>query len=272
MIKKKHVSVAVVLSFLAVKTVFSDCLKDAEALMAKENYKEAVLVLDKCSKNPKAFKMLGKAYHELYQMDQARKYLEKHLKKSPDDLETEILLASSHAYSKQFGKAIDKYQNLHEKYPENKEIQKGYARALGWNKDYDAAVSLYKSVLKKDPQDYESALEIGVILSWRKNFREAVSHLTSLIDSKPEKEWEIKARLQRAKVLSWQKKFKKAVKEYNSVLALDSSAIEAYLGIGTVLEWQGKYKQAKANYETALAADPQSAEVKDKLNQLMWVK
>lgn len=269
---KKNFAAAVLFSCMVVSVAFSDCIREAEALMAKDDYKKVVLVLDKCNETPGAWKMLGKAYHELYQMDQARKYLQKYLKKSPEDVEAEVLLASSFAYSKLFGRAIDKYRVLYEKYPDNIEVQKGYARALGWNKDYDAAMSIYKSVLQKDSGDHESALEIGIILSWKKKFKEAVSQLTSLIDSKPEEEWEIKARLQRAKVLSWQKYFKKSIDEYESVLALDASNMEAYLGIGTVLEWQGKYKEARANYQKALTADPQSAEIKDRLNQLMWVK
>lgn len=274
MLKKRSVMVMVhyVLLLFVIGNVSADCIVEAEALIVEKDYKKAVLVLEPCSEKAESWKMLGKAYHELFQMDQAKKYLEKHLELSPEDLESRILQASALAYNKEFRRAIERYRLLQKMHPENAEVLKGLAQALGWNKEYEAAIFLYRSVLKIDPKDYQASLEIAILLSWQKKFKESIAQLGSLIESRPEREWQISAMLQRAQVLSWQKKFNESLAEYRAVLVLEPAAIDAYLGIGTVLEWKGKYKDARANYEKALTADPQSTAVKNRLDQLMWVK
>ncbi len=272
MVRTNFLVICVSAVLLTGSSILADCISDARPLAEEGDYRKVVLILDNCKEKPEAWGLLGKAYHELYEMEQAKKFLEKQVETNVDDLESRILLASALGYNKEFKKSIEKYRILHKDFPEHLEIQKGLARALGWNKEYEAALFLYRSVLKKDPADAESAYQVGVLLSWQKKFKEAVAELDKLIAAKPEKQWLIHAKLQRAEVYSWQKKFSESIAEYKSVLGLEQTSIEAYLGIGTVLEWQGKYKDARANYEKALTVDPQSVEVKNRLNQLMWVK
>lgn len=93
-----------------------------------------------------------------------------------------------------------------------------------------------------------------------------------MIDSKPPREWAVKAQLNRAEVLSWQKKLDESISEYKKIIEADSKITEAYIGLGTVYEWQGKYREAKGEYEKALSLEPQNRNAKSKLAQLMWVK
>ena len=250
----------------------AECITEAQKLFSQEDYRGVILVLDRCKEEQEAWRMLGEAYHHLYEMEEARYYLEKHLEISPDDLDADILHASALAYTKDFRNALRKYRSLQKNHPDNTDIQKGLARTLGWNREYEAGLSIYRSILQKDPHDVEASLGIALLLSWQKKFRQAVTELDKIIASEPETEYLLRAMLQKAEVLSWQKKFDQSIAQYRAVIELEPETIEAYLGIGTVLEWQGKYKEAKANYEEAIIVDPQSSAVRNRLDQLMWVK
>ncbi|MDG5815912.1 tetratricopeptide repeat protein [Chitinispirillales bacterium ANBcel5] len=250
----------------------SECFSDAEELMDREKYSEAINVLQECEEGPEVSKLLGEAYFELFMVDQALGHLRKALEFDPSDKEIRIRYARVLAYNQEFRASIDEFTSLKEEYPQSREVLMGLAKSLGWDRKYRRATEIYESLLESDPDDYEVMLEIGILRGWERKYREAVAVFDKIIELPDAGDIKLLAKVNKAEVLGWQRRFDDAIEEYKKALSINPELIDAYLGLGTIYEWQGKYKEAIKKYEEALSVDPQNYEVKAKLEQLMWVR
>ena len=132
------------------------------------------------------------------------------------------------------------------------------------------------NALRLDPSN---ALTLGLLehkaqlLSWMGKYKESESIYTSIVNG-PNIVAAVKLRdrTRRAEVYSWDKDFPRALSELDAILAIQPGDEEASLVKGQVQEWQGKYPDAKNTYSKGLQTHPESARLRQRLENLGWVK
>jgi tetratricopeptide (TPR) repeat protein len=139
-----------------------------DIFMARKMYREAIDVFreDK-SKDPVIFNKIGIAYHQMQQLDSARKYYEQAIRVKPDYAEAINNLGTVYYARKSFGRAIRYYQKALKYAPNSASIYSNLGTAYFARKKYKEAVETYQTALKLDPNVFENHGSYGVLLEER---------------------------------------------------------------------------------------------------------
>jgi len=150
-----------------------------------------------------------------------------------------------------------------------------YAEALVWMKKNSAAYDVLNA-LRLSP---DNVLTLGLLehkamlLSWMGKYREAESAYASIVSGRyTPAATQLRCRVHIAEVHSWEKNFPKALAELDEILSTNPGDEEASLVKGQILEWQAKYAEAKATYSRGLQLHPDSGKLRQRLENLGWVK
>ena len=136
--------------------------------MARKMYREAIDVFreDK-SKNPAISNKIGIAYHQMQQLDNARKYYEQAVRLKPDYAEAINNLGTVYYARKSFGRATRYYQRALKYAPKSASIYSNLGTAYFARKKYKEAMETYQIALKLDPNVFETHGNYGVLLEER---------------------------------------------------------------------------------------------------------
>ena len=136
--------------------------------MARKMYREAIDVFreDK-SKNPAISNKIGIAYHQMQQLDNARKYYEQAVRLKPDYAEAINNLGTVYYARKSFGRATRYYQRALKYAPKSASIYSNLGTAYFARKKYKEAMETYQTALKLDPDVFETHGSYGVLLEER---------------------------------------------------------------------------------------------------------
>src|ERR1035437_9638967 len=139
-----------------------------DIFMARKMYREAIDVFreDK-SKNPVIMNKTGIAYHQMQQLDNARKYYEQAIRLKPDYAEAINNLGTVYYARKSFRRAIGYYQKAIKCAPNSASIYLNLGTAYFARKKYDEAMATYQTALKLDPNVFENHGSYGVLLEER---------------------------------------------------------------------------------------------------------
>ena len=139
-----------------------------DILMARKMYREAIDVFreDK-SKNAAISNKIGIAYHQMQQLDSARKYYEQAVRFKPDYAEAINNLGTVYYAKKSFGKSIRYYQKALKYAPKSASIYSNLGTAYFARKKYKEAMETYQTALKLDPNVFENHGSYGVLLEER---------------------------------------------------------------------------------------------------------
>jgi tetratricopeptide (TPR) repeat protein len=139
-----------------------------DILMARKMYREAIDVFreDK-SRNPVIFNKIGIAYHQMQQLDNARKYYEQAIRLKPDYAEAINNLGTVYYAAKSFGKSIRYYKRALKYAPQSASIYSNLGTAYFARKKYKEAMETYQIALKLDPNVFENHGSYGVLLEER---------------------------------------------------------------------------------------------------------
>ena len=139
-----------------------------DIFMARKMYREAIDVFreDK-SKNPVIVNKIGIAYHQMQQLDNARKYYQQAIRLKPDYAEAINNLGTVYYAQKSFGKAIRYYQKALKYAPNSASIYSNLGTAYFARKKYKEAMETYQTALKLDPNVFENHGSYGVLLEER---------------------------------------------------------------------------------------------------------
>jgi tetratricopeptide (TPR) repeat protein len=139
-----------------------------DILMARKMYREAIDVFreDK-SKNAVISNKIGIAYHQMQQLDSARKYYEQSVRFKPDYAEAINNLGTVYYARKSFGKSIRYYQKALKYAPNSASIYSNLGTAYFARKKYKEAMETYQTALKLDPNVFESHGGYGILLEER---------------------------------------------------------------------------------------------------------
>jgi len=139
-----------------------------DIFMARKMYREAIDVFreDK-SRNPVIINKIGIAYHQMLQLDNARKSYEQAIRLKPDYAEAINNLGTIYYARKSFRRSIGYYQKALKYAPNSASIYLNLGTAYFARKKYDEAMATYQTALKLDPNVFETHGSYGVLLEER---------------------------------------------------------------------------------------------------------
>ena len=139
-----------------------------DIFMARKMYREAIDVFreDK-SKNAVIANKIGIAYHQMQQLENARKSYEQAVHLKPDYPEAINNLGTVYYARKSYGRAVRYYQRALKYAPNSASIYSNLGTAYFARKKYKEAMETYQIALKLDPNVFENHGSYGVLLEER---------------------------------------------------------------------------------------------------------
>lgn len=142
-----------------------------DIFMARKMYREAIETFREGSgKDPVLWNKTGIAYHQMVQLDQARKAYEQALKLKPDYIEAMNNIGTIYYAKKSYRRAITWYNRaLKQAGSESRaaSIYMNLGTAYFSRKKYQEATDAYQTALKIDPDVFEHHSSFGVMLEER---------------------------------------------------------------------------------------------------------
>jgi tetratricopeptide (TPR) repeat protein len=142
-----------------------------DIFMARKMYREAIETFSKGSpKDPVLLNKIGIAYHQLSQLDRARKNYEQALRLKPDYLEAQNNLGTIYYAKKSYRRAINCYRKALRIAPDDPRSASVYSNlgtAYFARKKYPEATEAYQAAMKLDPNVFETHGGYGVMLQER---------------------------------------------------------------------------------------------------------
>jgi tetratricopeptide (TPR) repeat protein len=139
--------------------------------MARKMYREAVDTFREGGpRDPVLLNKIGIAYHQMMQLDNARKSYEQALKIKPNYVEVMNNLGTVYYARKSFRRAISWYQKalkIAPDEPKSASIYMNLGTAFFARKQYAKATEAYQTAMRIDPEVFERHGNVGVILEER---------------------------------------------------------------------------------------------------------
>ena len=142
-----------------------------DIFMARKMYREAIEAFKEGStKDPVLWNKAGIAYHQMLQLDNARKSYEQALKLKPDYVEVMNNIGTIYYAKKSYRRAIswyDKALKISGSESRSASIYMNLGTAYFSRKKYELATTAYQTALKLDPEVFEHHSSFGVLLEER---------------------------------------------------------------------------------------------------------
>jgi tetratricopeptide (TPR) repeat protein len=142
-----------------------------DIFMARKMYREAVESFREGSpKDPVLLNKTGIAYHQMMQLDAARKYYQEAVKAKPDYVEAINNIGTVYYAKKSFRRAIGWYRRALKLAPDNPRsasIYMNLGTAEFSRKQYEKATEDYQVAMRLDPEVFEHHSTTGIMLEER---------------------------------------------------------------------------------------------------------
>jgi tetratricopeptide (TPR) repeat protein len=139
-----------------------------DILMARKMYREAIEAYSEAPQNsPIIVNKIGIAYHQMLELDLARKQYERAIKLDPKYSEAINNLGTVHYARKSFRKACSQYVKALKLAPNSASIHSNLGTAYFARKKYKDAAEEYERALAIDPDVFEHRNSQGVLLQER---------------------------------------------------------------------------------------------------------
>lgn len=139
-----------------------------DILMARKMYREAIDLYQEAPQNSAVvWNKIGIAYHQMMQLDAAKKRYEKAIKLNSKYAEAINNLGTVFYAQKRYGKAIRNYKRALKLSPEAASIYSNLGTAYFARKKYKDAMEAYDTALRLDPEIFEHRSTYGVLLQER---------------------------------------------------------------------------------------------------------
>ena len=140
----------------------------ADILMARKMYREAIDLYQEGPRDSAViWNKVGIAYHQMLQVDEARKYYEKAIKLNPNYSEAINNLGTVHYAKKNYRRAITQYLKALKLTPKSASIYSNLGTAQFARKRYKEASESYQKALALDPEVFEHRSSYGTLLQER---------------------------------------------------------------------------------------------------------
>ncbi len=139
-----------------------------DIMMARKMYREAIESFESDSqKSAVIYNKIGIAYHQLQQLDNARKNYDRALKLKRDYGEALNNIGTVYYAKKSYRRAISYYQKALRVTPNSASIYSNLGTALFARKRYEDATEAYQKALAIDPEVFERRSNYGTMLEDR---------------------------------------------------------------------------------------------------------
>lgn len=139
-----------------------------DIFMARKMYREAIEMYNTQQPDTAVLRnKIGIAYHQLLQLDIARKYYEQSVHMEPKYAEALNNLGTIYQARKNYRRAITQYKRALRQAPESASIYSNLGTAYFARKSYKDAAEMYQKALALDPEVFEKRSNFGVILQER---------------------------------------------------------------------------------------------------------
>jgi tetratricopeptide (TPR) repeat protein len=139
-----------------------------DIFMARKMYREAVETYNEIQpQTAVTFNKIGIAYHQMTQLDTAKKYYERALKLNPKYAEAINNVGTVHYAKKSYRRAVSQYNKALKLTPKSASIYSNLGTAQFARKKYKDAFEAYQAALSLDPDVFESRSSHGVLLQER---------------------------------------------------------------------------------------------------------
>ncbi len=139
-----------------------------DIFMARKMYREA---LETYKTGPTDSAVLankiGIAYHQMLDLEDARKYYEKAIKLRPDYAEAINNMGTIYYARKSYRRSIAQYKKALRLTPDSASIVSNLATAYFARKNYQLAFEMYQQALALDPEVFEHRSTMGILLQER---------------------------------------------------------------------------------------------------------
>jgi tetratricopeptide (TPR) repeat protein len=140
----------------------------ADIFMARKMYREAVETYRQDDmKNAVIWNKIGIAYHQMQQVDTARKHYEQSLRLNPKYSEALNNLGTIYYHKRSYRRAISFYNKALKIAPQSASIYSNLGTAWFARKKYKEASEAYQTALKLDPEVFEHRNTYGTLLQER---------------------------------------------------------------------------------------------------------
>ncbi len=139
-----------------------------DIFVARKMYRDAIDAYGEGPKNsPVIANKIGIAYHQLLELDVAKKWYERAIKLDPKYAEAINNLGTVYYAHKSYRRAIGQYRKALRLTPEAASILSNLGTAYFARKDYKEAFAMYQKALQIDPDVFERHSSYGVLLQER---------------------------------------------------------------------------------------------------------
>jgi tetratricopeptide (TPR) repeat protein len=139
----------------------------ADIYMAHKMYREAIETYRLIPESAVIANKIGIAYHQLLEIDAARKQYERALKLNPKYAEAVNNLGTVYYAKKSYRKATNQYKKALKLAPKSASVYSNLGTALFARKKYKDALEAYQTALSLDPEVFEHRNSHGVLLQER---------------------------------------------------------------------------------------------------------
>lgn len=145
--------------------------------MARKMYREAIETYKEAGlDSPVIWNKIGIAYHQLLQLDQAKRHYERAIKMNPKYAEAINNLGTLHYAKRSYRRAIGQYKKALKLTPDSASIYSNLGTAYFARKKYKEAFEAYTQALALDPDVFEHRGSYGVLLQERNTQERAKFH------------------------------------------------------------------------------------------------
>jgi tetratricopeptide (TPR) repeat protein len=139
-----------------------------DILMARKEYRQAIEAFKQGSpKDPVLANKTGIAYHQLMDLDNARKYYEQAVKLKPTYHEAVNNLGTIWYAKKSYRRAVNQYKKAIKLAPDSASIHSNLGTAYFARKEFDLAMEEFRTALQLDPNVFEHHSSYGIMLQER---------------------------------------------------------------------------------------------------------
>jgi tetratricopeptide (TPR) repeat protein len=138
-----------------------------DILMARKMYREAIEKYKEAPDSAVLANKIGIGYHQMLEIDTAKKYYERAVKLNPQYAEAINNLGTVFYARKSYRRAISQYNRALKHTPDSASILSNLGTAYFARKNYELAFATYQKALQLDPEVFEHRSSHGVLLQER---------------------------------------------------------------------------------------------------------